>query len=415
MAALGFSINLMTLFALILAIGIVVDDAIIVVENASHYIEQGMTPRQATIKAMGELLGPIVGVTLVLTSVFLPASFLPGITGNLFRQFALVIASTAVLSALIALTVSPSQSAIFLKPRGDKKPNLFFRGFNRGLRRRRSGYIDVVRFMAGHTRLMILVYVAVIGIAGFMFTRLPTGFLPTEDQGYCIIAVKLPPGRRSRAPSASRKRSTPFSRIRPGSPGGRRSAACRFSTTPTCRPPSPFFPVYEDWDKRPKGVTQDTIVADLRRKLSDIPEAAIAVLVPPAIPGLGQAGGFQMMVEDRESSASPSWRRRRRSWSALQARSPTCAGVVTTFSASSPQFFLDIDRTQALSLGVPLNDVFQTLQTYLGSSFVNLFNKFNQIFQVRVQADAQFRRSRTTSASLYVPTSRGRWCRSALC
>jgi hydrophobic/amphiphilic exporter-1 (mainly G- bacteria), HAE1 family len=407
MAALGFSINLMTLFALILAIGIVVDDAIIVVENASHYIEQGMAPRQATIKAMGELLGPIIGVTLVLTAVFLPASFLPGITGNLFRQFALVIASTAILSALVALSVSPSQSAMFLKPQGARKPNLFFRGFNAAYGAAEARYVDAVRFMAGRTKLMILVYFVIIGVAGYMFTRLPTGFLPTEDQGYCIISVTLPPG--AAQPRAKRitEKINAILKETPGIAGWALIGGLSILDNANLSTAVSLFPVYEDWDKRPKGVTQDTIVADLRRKLSDIPEAAIAVLVPPAIPGLGQAGGFQMVIEDRESLGLAELQKVTRELVRAANAQSNLRGVVTTFSANSPQFFLDIDRTQALSLGVPLNDVFQTLQTYLGSSFVNLFNKFNQSFQVRVQADAQFRRSLNDIADLYVANKQG--------
>ena len=407
MSALGFSVNLMTLFALILAIGIVVDDAIIVVENASHYIEQGMAPRQATIKAMGELLGPIVGVTLVLTSVFLPASFLPGITGNLFRQFALVIASTAILSALIALSVSPSQSATFLRPRGDKKPNLFFRGFNAAYGAAEAAYVDAVRFMASHTKVMILVYFVVIGVAGLLFTRLPTGFLPTEDQGYCIISVTLPPG--AAQPRAKRvtEKINAILKETPGIAGWALIGGLSILDNANLSTAISLFPVYEDWDKRPEGVTQDTIVAELRRKLNDIPEAAIAVLVPPAIPGLGQAGGFQMMIEDRESLGLTELQKVTRELVRAANAQSNLSGVVTTFSANSPQFFIDIDRTQALSLGVPLNDVFQTLQTYLGSSYVNLFNKFNQSFQVRVQADAQFRRSLDDIANLYVASKQG--------
>jgi HAE1 family hydrophobic/amphiphilic exporter-1 len=407
MAALGFSINLMTLFALILAIGIVVDDAIIVVENASHYIENGMRPRDATIKAMGELLGPIVGVSLVLTAVFLPASFLPGITGNLFRQFALVIASTAVLSALIALTVSPSQSAIFLKPRGEKKPNLFFRGFNAAYGTAEGGYVKVVRFMADHTRLMILVYVAVIGLAGFMFTRLPTGFLPTEDQGYCIISISLPPG--SSQPRAKRvtEQVNAILKDTPGIAGWALIGGLSILDNANLSTAVSMFPVYEDWDKRPKGLTQDKIIADLRHKLIDIPEAQIAVLVPPAIPGLGQAGGFQMMAEDRGALGLAELQRATLELIRAARAQSNLAGVVTTFSASSPQYFLDIDRTQALSLGVPLNDVFQTLQTYLGSSYVNLFNRFNQSFQVRVQADSKFRSRLDDIAELYVANKQG--------
>ncbi len=407
MAALGFTVNLMTLFALILAIGIVVDDAIIVVENASHYIEQGMEPRPATIKAMSELIGPIAGITIVLAAVFLPASFMPGITGNLFRQFALVIASTAVFSALIALTVSPSQCAIFLKAHGDRKPNLFFRGFNAAYQAVEDGYLHIVRFMANHTKLMCLVFVAVIGTAGFLFTRLPTGFLPTEDQGYCIVAVTLPPGAsQPRAKAVTDQINAVLAEV-PGLAGWAMIGGLSILDNANKSTAVSLFPVYEDFGKRPPGVTQDTIVADLRRRLSSIQEAAVFVLVPPAIPGLGQAGGFQMMLEDRQSLGLAELGKVTRELVAAANAQSNLRGVVTTFSGDSPQYFLDIDRTQALSLGVPLNDVFQTIQTFLGSSFVNLFNKFNQSFQVRVQADAQFRRDVSDLSSLYVANKQG--------
>jgi HAE1 family hydrophobic/amphiphilic exporter-1 len=407
MAAFGFTINLMTLFALILAIGIVVDDAIIVVENASHYIEQGMTPRDATIKAMGELMGPIAGITIVLAAVFIPASFMPGITGNLFRQFALVIAATAVFSALIALTISPSQCAIFLKARGTAQPSLFFRAFNRIYGAAENGYLRIVAFMAKHTKIMCLVFVAIIGTAGFLFTRLPTGFLPTEDQGYCIVAAFLPPGAaQPRAKAVSEKINAILAET-PGLAGWATIGGLSILDNANSQTAISVFPVYEDFDQRPKGVTQETIVADLRRRLGEIQEAAIAVLVPPAIPGLGQAGGFQMMVEDRQSLGLAELQKVVRELIAAANAQSNLQGVVSTFRADSPQYFIDIDRTQALSLGVPLNDVFQTLQTYLGSSFVNLFNKFNQSFQVRVQADADFRRSVEDIGKLYVANREG--------
>jgi HAE1 family hydrophobic/amphiphilic exporter-1 len=183
MALLGFTVNLMTLFALILAIGIVVDDAIVIVENASFYIEKGLQPREAAIKAMQELTGPVIGITLVLTAVFLPAAFMPGITGQLFRQFALVIASTAIISALNALTLKPTQCALWLRPRVKKEPNLFYRGFNRAYAVVEHVYVLLIQWMVQRTTLMVLVFIAVIALAGWRFTQQPTGFLPTEDQG----------------------------------------------------------------------------------------------------------------------------------------------------------------------------------------------------------------------------------------
>src|SRR2546426_8694099 len=194
MAGLGFTVNLMTLFALILAIGIVVDDAIIIVENSSYYIEQGMPPKEATIRAMEELTGPVMGITLALVAVFLPAAFLPGITGQIFRQFALVIAATAVISALNALTLKPVQCATWLRPRGDKRPNWFYRGFNRAFESVTKVYVGVVAWMVKHTVLMIVLFALIVGATAWGFVREPTGFLPTEDQGYAVLISILPEG-----------------------------------------------------------------------------------------------------------------------------------------------------------------------------------------------------------------------------
>ena len=195
MALLGFTVNLMTLFALILAIGIVVDDAIVIVENSSHYIEKGLSPHDAAIKAMGEMTGPVIGITLVLTSVFLPAAFMPGINGQLFRQFALVIASTAVISALNALTLKPAQCALYLRPKDpNKQPNAFYRGFNRVYGVVEKAYVDLVRWMVDRPGLMAVVFFLIIGLGGLLFALHPTGFLPEEDQGYAIVVGILPEG-----------------------------------------------------------------------------------------------------------------------------------------------------------------------------------------------------------------------------
>jgi HAE1 family hydrophobic/amphiphilic exporter-1 len=412
MAMLGFSINLMTLFAVILAIGIVVDDAIIVVENSSHYMEQGMSPRDAAVKAMGELTGPIVGVTLVLIAVFLPASFIPGITGQLFRQFALVIASTAVLSALIALSLSPAQVRVFLRPPNrEKKPNkisrIFFGGFNKGYQAAEDVYIGIVRRMVSHPMISLLVFLVAIGVAGWRFAQQPTGFLPTEDQGYAIVFATLPnAAAQPRVKAVSAKVDAILEKT-PGiaqwvTIGGlsiidNANVSNTFST----------FVIYESWEKRGADLSQDVIVANLRKQMASIQEAAIAVLIPPPIAGLGQSGGFQMMIQDRRDlglaelqNAAMETVRAANSQSSLR-------GVLTTFSARSPQLFLDIDRTKAESLGVPIGDVFSTLQADVGSVFINLFNKFGQSFQVRMQADAPYRLQAEDIADLYVRNVEG--------
>jgi HAE1 family hydrophobic/amphiphilic exporter-1 len=407
MLALGFTVNLMTLFALILAIGIVVDDAIVIVENASHYIEKGLTPHDAAIKAMGELTGPVIGITLVLTAVFLPAAFMPGITGQLFRQFALVIASTAVISAINALTLKPAQCALYLKARpADKKINWFYRGFNRVYQAVEDVYIGMVSRMAHHVGIMVVVFIAIIIVSGLIFARHPTGFLPTEDQGYCIIAAALPDGASQPRVEQVTRKIGDVVKDTPGVEGWVTIGGYSILDSANRSNTASVFVVYQDWDKRP-NFPQEKIIEHLNQKLSVIKESRIVVLIPPSIPGLGQAGGFQMMVEDRGALGLAELQKATRVLAQAANSQSKLHAVFSTFSANSPQYFLDIDRTQALSLGVPLYDVFNTLQTYLGSTYVNLFNKFNQSFQVRMQADADFRLATRDIGKLYVANKVG--------
>ena len=412
MAILGFSINLMTLFAVILAIGIVVDDAIIVVENSSHYMEQGMSPRDAAIKAMGELTGPIVGVTLVLIAVFLPASFIPGITGQLFRQFALVIASTAVLSALIALSLSPAQVRVFLRPPNkEKKPNkfsqVFFGGFNKGYQAAEDVYMGIVRRMVTHSKTSLLIFVAVIGVAGWQFTRQPTGFLPTEDQGYAIVFATLPDAAAQPRVKAVSDQVNAILEKAPGVANWVTIGGLSIVDNANVSTVFSTFVFYESWEKRGADLSQEAIVRDLYKDLTSIEEAAIAVLIPPPIAGLGQSGGFQMMIEDRRSLGLAELQNAAMEMVHAANSQSSLHRVMTTFNARSPQLFLDIDRTKAESLDVPIGNVFQTLQAYVGSVFVNLFNKFGQSFQVRMQADAPYRLDPEDIADLYVRNTEG--------
>ena len=404
MALLGFTVNLMTLFALILAIGIVVDDAIVIVENSSHYIEQGLTPKDAAIKAMGELTGPVLGITLVLTSVFLPASFLPGITGQMFRQFALVIAATAMISALNALTLKPTQCAVYLRPipKG-KKINWFYRGFNQGYAVVEEHYVRMVRAMTKHPGAMICVFFALVGLAAAAFTIYPTALMPLEDQGYCIVVAQLPAGA---SQPRVREASTNIDSILKGSEGikgwvtiGGYSAldSAKLSTVIT------IFAIYQDWDKRPPGFTQPKIIAELQQKFKAVRTATIGVLPPSPIPGLGNAFGFQMMVEERGANDLHELEKEVKEILSQAHRDSSFLRMgFTTFSASSPQLYLDVDRSMAKSLGVTLNDVFNTLQTYLGSRYINQFNLFNQSFQVLTQADQDYRRKLNDIGDLYV-------------
>jgi len=407
MQMMGFGINLMTLFALILAIGIVVDDAIIIVENASHYIEKGLTPKDAAIKAMSELTGPVFGITLALVSVFLPAAFLPGITGQIFRQFALVIAATAVISAINALTLKPAQCALWLRPVKKKQPNLFYRGFNRVYMVLENAYIRLVGWMVHRTGLMLAIFCAVILVAGWRFAVHPVGFLPTEDQGYCMVMSRLPSGA---SQPRVREAADMVTHILQKTAGIRAWVTIGgFSILDAANLPNVFttFVIYQSWEKRSADLSQDRIVANLWRQFGAVQEAEIVVLVPPSIRGLGQAGGFQIMIEDRGSLGLNELQKGVLEIIRAGNAQAGLQHLGTTFTAQSPQIFLDIDRTKAESLGVPLDTVFNTLQAFPGTSFVNLFNKFNHVFQVNVQADAPYRLMPEDLKNLYARNNRG--------
>ena len=409
MSALGFTVNLMTLFALILAIGIVVDDAIVIVENTSRYIEQGLAPKEAAIKAMAELTGPILGVTLVLTAVFLPASFLPGITGQMFRQFALVIAATAIISALNALTLKPAQCALYLKPRAQKRQvNWFYRGFNRGYDAVERRYLRLVSWVAHRPRRMAIVFLAVVGLAGAAFALYPTALMPLEDQGYCIVTAQLPPGA---SQQRVREVASSVDAVLGQTAGikgwvtiGGYSAldSAKLSNALTA------FVVYDDWEKRPKGFSQLQLIGELQQKLLAIPQAKFGVLPPSPIPGLGVAFGFQMMLQDRTGLGAHELQT---ATGAMLRKASDEPGFLrlgfSTFNAESPQLYLDIDRSMARSLGVSIDDIFKTVQAYLGSSYVNPFNKFNQSFQVRMQAEGEARRRADDVSNLAVANSSG--------
>jgi HAE1 family hydrophobic/amphiphilic exporter-1 len=407
MAALGFTVNLMTLFALILAIGIVVDDAIIIVENSSYYIERGMPPKEATIKAMQEMTGPVMGITLALVSVLLPAAFMPGITGQIFRQFALVIASTTVISAINALTLKPVQCAFWLRPRKGRPPNWFYRGFNRAFQAVTNSYMGIVTQMVKRPVLMLIVFGIIMTGSFLAFLLHPTGFLPTEDQGYAILLSRLPEGAsQPRSREMADKIDAILKKIN-GIEFWVTIGGLSILDGANLSNISTTFIVYKEWSERGRTLDQDKIVSSVNRELAGLQEAQAFVLIPPPIRGLGQTGGFQMMVEDRRSLGLAELQRAANELVQAGNSQPSLRGLVSTFSTSSPQLYLNIDRTKAESMQVPLSNVFTTLQSYLGSSFVNLFNKFNQVFQVYIQADNRYRLQPRDIKSLHVRNQRG--------
>jgi hydrophobic/amphiphilic exporter-1 (mainly G- bacteria), HAE1 family len=393
MAALGFSINMMTLFGLVLAVGIVVDDAIVIVENAAHHIDRGgMDPKSATIKAMSEVLGPIIGITLVLMAVFLPTIFLGGITGQLYRQFALTIAATALISALNAVTLKPAQCAVYLRPTKQRK-NLFFRAFNVVYARCESLYTAIIQRLVRHALVMMVVFAALATLTVWWFTRLPTGFFPTEDQGYAMIGIQLPD-----AASQARTRAVvnQVSAILKETPGikswfllGGTSIVDRSVSSNAAA----IYVTFTPWSDRTgkPGLSQEEILANIRKKANVVREAMIFAFTPPAIHGLGVSGGFQMELEDRGGVGLVELEKVLRDIIDAGNSQSRLTDLQSTFRAQVPMIFVDVDRVKAKSLGVSLDTIFGTLQTALGSTYVNDFNRFGRTFQVRVQADQKFR------------------------
>ena len=393
LAALGFSVNMLTLFGLILAIGIVVDDAIVIVENASHHIDRNkMAPKQATIRAMEEVLGPIIGITLVLMAVFLPAAFMGGVTGRLYRQFALTIAATAVISAINAVSLKPAQCAVYLRPTKTKK-NLFYRAFNRIYDRFEALYVAIVRRAVRHVFAVMALFVALAGGTAWWFTQLPTGFLPTEDQGWAIAGLQLPDAAsQTRTREVVAKVNAILKEI-PGVDnwfvvGGQSVLDGAIASNAAA-----IYMTFTPWAERTgkPGLSMQEILARFMAETSQIREAMFFAFPPPAINGLGMAGGFQMQIEDRGGVGLAELQqiigemvRDGNAQTGLQ-------GLQSSFRAEVPVIYADVDREKAKSLGVPLDSVFAALQTALGSSYVNDFNKFGRSYQVRVQADQRFR------------------------
>ncbi|MBJ7346418.1 MAG: multidrug efflux RND transporter permease subunit, partial [Gemmataceae bacterium] len=390
MPLLGFSVNMLTLFGLVLAIGIVVDDAIVIVENAMHHIERGLSPRDATIKAMTEVTGPVIAITLVLMAVFLPTAFLGGITGQLYRQFALTIAATAFISAVNALTLKPAQCATYLRPYTGK--NFFTRVFDFFYKPLEWFYSCCISQLLRVWWLVLIVFVGIAIFTGWWYQKTPTGFLPTEDQGYVIIAVQLPD-----AASLDRTREVTerMSKIFASTPGVEHwfvLGGFSLLDGTNASNGATAFAAWSDWSKRTTpDLSQESLVGRLQKEFAQMQESFILVLVPPSIQGLGVAGGFQMQIEDREGVGPEILQERTQAVIDEARKSPEIGGASSSFRAGVPQLYLNIDRVKAERMGVMLSDVFATLQTNLGSVYVNDFNKFDRTYQVRVQADARFR------------------------
>jgi len=418
MLGFGFSINTLSLFGLVLAIGIVVDDAIVVVENVERNIEEGLSPRDATIQAMKEVSGPIVAIALVLCAVFVPIAFVPGLSGEFYRQFALTIAISTVISAFSSLTLAPALSAALLKPhdapkdaltRGmDKVFGRFFAWFNRFFGRASHRYEAGVKGVLGRKSASLGVYALLVIAAIFTFKAVPAGFVPAQDKQYLVGFAQLPDAASlDRTEDVVRRMSDVIKSV----PGVESTIAFPglsindFTNAPNA---GIVFATLKPFDERTtKELAGGAIAAEINKRLGGIQDAFIMVFPPPPVNGLGTIGGFKMMIEDRGNLGYDALYNATQSLAAKAYQTPELAGVFSGYQINVPQLFADVDRVKAKQLGVPLATIYQTLQINLGSLYVNDFNQFGRTYQVRVQADANFRSHASDIAQLKVRNDKG--------
>ena len=407
----GFSVNTLSLFGLVLAIGLVVDDAIVVVEAVERHIEEGLDPKSASLKAMTEISGPLVGIALVLATVFIPTIFIPGITGRLYQQFAATIAISVMLSAFNALTLSPALASLLLKPRTENRGLLrrFFDAFNRYFDRSTVGYLRWSRLLINKSAVAFLVLIAA-GIGAALFSaHLPSSFLPVEDQGYLFIHMQLPNAASlERTEAAAQK----VEQVLMHTPGVKyTTSAVGFSLLSFVNTSYTgfFFVTLDDWKDRQSRETQyQEIVQHVNQELSKLPDGFAVSFPPPAIPGVGTSGGFTFVLEDRAGRDVPFLAQNLQKFIGAASKRPEIApGLLSTFLPGVPQQFLNVDREKVLKQGVALNDVYRTVQAYMGGLFINYFNRFGRQWQVYIEAEGNYRASLDHVDQFYVRNSRG--------
>ncbi len=402
MNLLGFSLNTLSLFGLVLAIGIVVDDAIVVVENVNRNIEDGLTPKEATHKAMDEVGSALVSMGLVLVAVFVPTAFLGGITGQFYRQFGLTIAGSTAISVLVSLTLSPALCALLLRPKDHEKGaaarffdailGWFFRGFNWLFDHIRGAYGAAIARVVRFSAIGLVAYAALLAATYWGFTQVPVGFIPIQDQGYLIVSIRLPPGASLLRTDEVTLKAAQTTLETPGVKHAVSIAGFSGATRVQSSNTAAIFVLLADADNRArKGLLMPKIIADLRRRMAEIREAKVVVIPPPPVRGIGTGGAFQMMIEDRASIGLPALLHNAQTIVQKANQHPALSFVFSTFRIDSPRYFAEIDRTKARMLNVPLPRVFETLQTYLGSVYVNDFNFLGRTFRVTAQGKSQFR------------------------
>ncbi|PXW55886.1 multidrug efflux pump [Methylobacterium sp. B4] len=418
MHAFGFSINALSLFGLVLAIGIVVDDAIVVVENVERNIEAGLSPRDASYQAMREVSGPIIAIALVLVAVFVPLAFISGLTGQFYKQFALTIAISTVISAINSLTLSPALSALLLRGHHAPKDRLtrvldtllgwFFRRFNRAFGRASDGYGRGVRGVISRKGAMMVLYLALVGVTVVLFQRIPGGFVPGQDKQYLVGFAQLPDGATLDRTEEVIRRMSEIALKEPGVESAVAFPGLSINGFTNSSNSGIVFSTLKPFEERKgKGLDGASIAMSLNKKYAGIPEAFIAMFPPPPVNGLGTIGGFKLQIEDRAGLGYEALNDATKAFMAKAAQAPELAGLFSSFQMNVPQLFADIDRTKARQLRIPVTDVFDTLQIYLGSLYVNDFNRFGRTYSVRVQADAPFRARQDDIGQLKVRAGSG--------
>jgi HAE1 family hydrophobic/amphiphilic exporter-1 len=407
---LGFSINTLSLFGLVLAIGLVVDDAIVVVEAVEHHIAHGLSPKEASLKAMEEVSGPVVAIALILVAVFIPTAFIPGITGRLYQQFAVTIALSVVISAFNALTLSPALAALLLRPKRPARGPLgwFFGWFNRWFARATDGYVKVCGQLIRKAGRSMLFLVAVTAASGWLGMQLPGGFLPIEDQGYVYLNVQLPNASSlQRTDEVCRK----IEDILKNTPGVQyASTVVGFSLLSTVSTTynAFFFVTLAPWDERTKPEEKLLpIFEKVNAQLAELPEARAFLFPPPAIPGVGTSGGVTFILEDRLGKDIEFLAESTEKFMDAARKRPEISRIDTTFIPDVPQVFARVDREKVLKQGVALSDVYQTLQSFMGGVMVNFFNRFGRVWQVYVQAEGEFRTQAENVGQFYVRNANG--------
>ncbi len=391
---LGFSINTLSLFGLVLAIGLVVDDAIVVVEAVEHHIEHGMSPKDATLRAMEEVSGPVIAIAIILAAVFVPTAFIPGITGRLYQQFAVTIAVSVIISAFNALTLSPALAALLLRPKKKSWGPLqkFYDGFNKIFGRSTDGYVNWCDHLIHKSKMSLLFLAGVAVMAGFFGKHLPVSFLPDEDQGFVYAGLQLPDAASLQRTDAVTKKAEEIIMKTPGVKYCTTVVGYSLLSGVSNTYSTFFFITLEDWAERKKPEEQYGAIKDhLNRELRGLTEAIAFAFPPPAIPGVGTSGGATFILEDRSGKDIAFLAEQTSKFLEAARKRPELAGLSTTFRPTVPQVFVEVDRDKVLKQGVALSDVYKTLQCFMGGSFVNYFNRFGRQWQIYVQAEGQFR------------------------